>query len=79
MSDPATCGTCKFRGKEIEAFESADAFEQTPTGYFFCTRIKHHGSKPTPHGEHALVVDGSGYFAALCVENDFGCTLHEPT
>ena len=28
-------------------------------------------------GSKAVVTDGSGYYAALCVESDFGCNLWE--
>ena len=30
-----------------------------------------------PPGKKAVVTDGSGYYAALCVEDDFGCNLWE--
>ena len=76
-----TCGTCKFRGKDIETFKPANPFERTPTGYFLCERINHSGdgdnAPPIATGAH--VIDGSGYYAALCVASDFGCVLHEPS
>ena len=61
-----TCGTSKFRGKEVEE----------GSGYFLCGRIEHegHGGEFTK-GHGAAVIDGSSYFAALCVENDFACSL----
>jgi len=60
-----TCGTCKFRGKE----------DGEGSGYFLCGRIQHEGrGGEYKKGHGAAVIDGSGYFAALCVETDFGCT-----
>ena len=69
-----TCGTCKWRGTPIENAE----------GYFLCDRIMQKNSAgyiyegELPKGEKAAVIDGSGYYAALCVESDFGCNLWEP-
>lgn len=54
--------------------------------YFLCTRIKHVVKHSAPHGNEqaypitgdgAYVEDGSGYYAALCVESDFGCNKWE--
>lgn len=71
------CGTCKFLGPEIKKTDR-ESFEEKGTGYFFCERIKHDADWKYRQGQRALVVDGSGYHAALCVENDFGCTAWEP-
>ena len=66
-----TCGTCKHRGKNIRE-----------TKYFLCNQVKH-GNSDTKEstesvaGKGAYVVDGSGYYAALCVEDDFGCNKWE--
>ncbi len=49
-----------------------------PAGLRVCNRIK---DKPTNEElalTGALVADGSGYFAALCVAEDFGCIRWEP-
>lgn len=77
-----TCGTCKFKGEELMVND--DDFNQIPSGYFRCARVKQRdwfpkegNDKGYRRGEHALVEDGSGYYAALCVENDFGCNLWE--
>lgn len=77
-----TCGTCKHRGPEIVINEWDDDFDdqiEKQTGFFRCQRIKHMGDQydPKTPGEGAGVVDGSGYFAALCVEDDFGCVKWE--
>ena len=63
-----TCGTCKFRGDEGDG---------VPAGYFLCTLIEQRIHGETQHPP-ACVVDGSDYYAALCVENEFGCNLWQP-
>lgn len=67
-----TCGTCRFQGPEIEKYDE-ETFETKGTGYFPCQRIKHDARWKYQQGQRAIVVDGSGYHAALCVESDFGC------
>lgn len=47
--------------------------------FFLCGRIK---QKDRLEGEEeltakAMVIDGSGYYAALCVDDDFGCNQWE--
>ena len=68
-----TCGTCKYRGKE----EKIGIAAPLPTSYFLCKRIKHDKNWKYKQGQGALVTDGSGYYAALCVETDFGCVKWE--
>lgn len=74
-----TCGGCKYKGEEIvtDDFRGDDI----TTGYFLCERAKHVGMnsdlKEFPKAKCA-VIDGSGYYAALCVEDDFGCNQWEP-
>jgi len=61
--------------------------EKVKLTYFLCERIKmseviiaDEEDFPTsyePPGKKAVVTDGSGYYAALCVEDDFGCNLWE--
>ena len=68
-----TCGTCKFRGDPVQGAD------YKPSTYFLCARIKEGGrlwydSSP---GKGAFVEDGSGLYAALCVESDFGCNRWE--
>ena len=74
-----TCGTCRYRGvpaNECEMGRIEDGGKQCT--YFLCGRIE---QKPNywvyPAGKKAMVKDGSGYYAALCVETDFGCSLWE--
>ena len=71
-----TCGTCRFRGEERTRMDY-EKYVEVPQGYFLCERIKHDDESKYAQGQKALVVDGSGYFAALCVEDDFGCTEWE--
>jgi hypothetical protein len=71
-----TCGTCRFKGKNIER-DNPETFEVEPTKFFLCERIKHVPSGVSKD-DGAFVIDGSGYYAALCVDDDFGCKLWEP-
>ena len=75
-SDLKTCGTCKYLGKEVEAFDY-EKDETCKTGFFLCSRIMHDKRWKYHKGDKAVVEDGSGYHAALCVESDFGCNLWE--
>lgn len=75
-----TCGTCKHKGKPIEIEDWDDFGHNKPTGYFLCERAKHAGHDRdllSVPNQKMTVVDGSGYYAALCVEDDFGCNLWE--
>ena len=47
--------------------------------FFLCGRIKQKDYLGDDEAmvAKALVVDGSGYYAALCVEDDFGCNQWE--
>lgn len=75
-----TCGTCKFRGAEFKNFNSETFDNDIPTGYFMCERARHaddYGDSKVKKGDSAVVIDGSGYYAALCVETDFGCNKWE--
>jgi hypothetical protein len=75
MNETKTCGTCKFRGKPVEYKGWSE--DEKPTSYFLCDRIKHDTEWAYLAGQGALVEDGSGYHAALCVEDDFGCNKWE--
>lgn len=68
-----TCGTCKYFGAAVRD-------DKAPTGYHVCGWIKHYENNygdETPTAD-AVVIDGSGYFAALCVKEEFGCNKWEP-
>ena len=76
----STCGTCRHRGEAIKTNHAPDGrwmAEPVDTAFFLCDLIKHTGTESELGLEvdktGARVVDGSGYFAALCVADDFGC------
>lgn len=50
-----------------------------PSGYHKCERIKHcrNMDRILEMQEKAVVIDGSGYFAALRVSSMFGCAAFE--
>lgn len=67
-----TCGNCRFK-----TFD-----DSIPEGFFLCGRIKHYNNDDNSNRyalktDNAVVEDGSGYHAALCIKTDFGCNLHE--
>jgi hypothetical protein len=68
MNDIASkkiCGNCKYRGgSEID-------------GFFLCELITMRPHRKTPKGARAYCIDGSDWYAALCVANDFGCSEWE--
>ena len=70
-----TCETCKFWGDEDD---KNNLFRE-------CQAINHQASYD-PYEENsdsaledqlAITIDGSGYFAAIKTQADFGCVLHE--
>lgn len=74
------CGTCKYKGKPIKKVSHADYGQGEACekfgDHFLCELIK----SPDEEVEkipNAFVVDASGYFAALCVDDDFGCVKWE--
>lgn len=73
-----TCGTCKHKGAVIE--DHSRDWDEVRTTYFLCDLIKHINLYPARYeaGHGAGVQDGSGYHAALCVEDEFGCNKWEP-
>lgn len=76
-----TCGTCKYFGeaREVDLFsvDSDDNYHELPSAqYHICELIKHingHGSDNPSVQLVAGVSDASGYHAALCVTDEFGC------
>jgi len=60
------CKNCKF-------FASS---EYLGSGFHLCERIKHI-ARGDPCSDLASVEDGSDYFAALRVKEDFGCVYFE--
>jgi len=83
--DFRSCETCKH-WKPLDPSETAG--RSRTTDFRECTRIKHDessesdGNDPPMDSESvfdepAVVVDGSGYFAALRTKADFCCCLWE--
>lgn len=75
-----TCGTCKFFGPSIS--DEDQAVEELPTKYHRCTLLGHlndYRRRGNAVERVAGVVDGSGYHAALCVTEEFGCNQWQPT
>lgn len=71
----STCGTCKYRG--AEPIETSWGGRDSTT-FHECRRVRHDTEWRYRSGDRVVVVDGSGYHAALCVEDSFGCNLWEP-
>ena len=73
------CKDCKWFGEEIVTLDDEDFETNLPTGYHKCLVIEHVTTSETEYekGKGAFVVDGSGYYAAIRVEKDFGCVKWE--
>ncbi len=72
------CKTCRYFGSERGVINRYDDY--MPTQHRSCLRIIHGNgceNDTDPATELAVVTDGSGYAARLCVLPDFGCVLHE--
>jgi hypothetical protein len=73
-----TCGTCRFFGKKEDGtnYDDDQHVSGLPDSHRRCGFMPHQDKwdyeqgKPLPK---AFVVDGSDYFAALCVTTDWGC------
>lgn len=86
-----TCGTCKHWGNEKDAsetFRKCTAVihdvhgRTTDTGFNldeadWLDEEEKEEIRSFRRHHLAVVVDGSGYMAALRVQSDFGCKLHE--
>ncbi len=87
MDDAKRCGTCRFFGSERGVY----VHDGGESAHHSCVRIIHgngYPDDPDPEDidaqhtgdvmtELAVVTDGSGYAARLCVLPTFGCVLHE--
>jgi hypothetical protein len=75
-----TCATCRFMGAK-SGIDYLDASGED-SEHRSCARIIHGNGYDfapgtNPATEPAVVTDGSGYSARLCVLPSFGCVLHE--
>lgn len=65
-------------GTVVELVDDRPPFDRT---FFLCDRVKHiqqpDWAAPELGEDNVFVIDGSGYYAALCVEDDFGCNKWE--
>lgn len=75
-----TCGTCKYFGKSLDReFWQEAGGTVVVTRLHVCDLIKHLNEGNSDEEEALLkiepagVIDGSGYHAALCVSEEFGC------
>jgi hypothetical protein len=69
-----TCGTCKFFGKLVPSGDWDDRGDEIPSKFHACQLVKHlKHQDDTEKDNVAVVMDGSGYYAALCVSEEFGC------
>lgn len=82
MSETKTCATCRFLGDAdpVARYSDEEPFEEF-SEHRRCVRIIHGNRNMRPSNEvfaePAVVTDGSGYAASLCVLPTFGCVLHE--
>jgi hypothetical protein len=68
-----TCGICRHLGREFLNYEGDIP---VGSGIYVCDLIEFdEGEEYGVKRKRAIaaVIDGSGYFAALCVREDFGC------
>lgn len=71
-----TCGTCKHFGKLADVCIDPENDDYVPnTIYHECTLLSHLNKTGTEEKWSAIagVIDGSGYYAAFCVREEFGC------
>jgi hypothetical protein len=75
----STCGTCKHFGRELTDGVDSETFEPKLSGYHACDLVQHlnHYRRLAADKPPAGVQDGSGYFAVLCVSEEFGCNQWE--
>lgn len=71
-----TCGTCRYFGKPINSREVdwETGMDAAPSPLHKCELIAHDKARENYDVKAAAVVrDGSGFFAVLCVQEEFGC------
>lgn len=74
-----TCGTCKYFGPLVTELTDYSGDEDVPSTYHTCLLLKHlNGRKHYSEEAPAGVIDGSGYWAAFCVHEEFGCNQWLP-
>ena len=69
-----TCGTCKYFGPD-----EPDSAWGEESRFRKCMLMENRAFERSESIQaSAYVEDGSGYYAALCVSEDFGCTEWTP-
>lgn len=68
-----TCGTGKHFGPLVPDMDDDSGDETVPSTYHKCLLLKHLNDGRCVMNAVAGVVDGSGYYAAFCVHEEFGC------
>jgi hypothetical protein len=79
MRPDMKCKDCKFLGEPYVHMRWSQGDEpDIETPYHVCNFVKHiNEGHDVPTGDVG-VIDGSGYYAALVVRDDFGCIHFEP-
>lgn len=75
-----TCGTCKYFGELHEETVYREDADEIICKYHICDLLTHlNDCDPgkLERQELAGVIDGSGYYAAFCVTDEFGCNQWE--
>lgn len=78
-----TCGTCKYFGeaRSFEEWREDEDEERVTLRLHKCELLKHLNGGDNEQfawTDPAGVIDGSGYHAALCVSEEFGCNQWKP-
>jgi hypothetical protein len=68
-----TCGTCKYFGEKLEGRYHDDVDDIVESDFHVCDLILHNEDGLSKWPVPAYVIDGSGYYASLCVREEFGC------
>lgn len=74
------CKDCKYLGEPyVHLNYVGEKCDEVETNYHVCDFVKHinEDSGTIPTGDVG-VIDGSGYYAAFVVKDDFGCIHFEP-
>jgi hypothetical protein len=73
FKEQRVCGTCHYFGPCLEEDPISGGRGSKNTTFHKCTVIEHDSYFDPVQGEGAVVQDGSGYHAKLCVEAEFAC------
>lgn len=71
FKEQRVCGTCQYFGPSLAEDHTSRGSKNTT--FHKCTVNEHDDCFDPVQGEGAVVQDGSGYHAKLCVEAEFAC------